>query len=177
MRQALPVQLNPSSRNSARPPSSAPPPSMRRCRPRRHRRRGGPPGPPGHTRPVVPGEDVQEGVGLKPAQCPHGQTLFAGDAPPPWRHQGMEMPPLRPMVTASPWPQLVWGACGEAPRASWPAGVPRGTDGPRVQATVARWTGASRVSKRTPPQAMAEVGGVPRRVGPVGQWAQAPTGA
>ena len=33
------------------------------------------------------------------------------------------------------------------------------------------------MSKRTPPQAMAEVGGVPRRVGTVSQWAQATTGA
>ena len=173
--QALQVQLNQSSRNSSRPPSSDPPQSMRLRRPRSHRRRGGQPGHPGHTRTLVPVEDVNEVVVLKPAQCPHCQTPFSGDDPTPWRHQVIEIPPIRPMVTEYQWHQLVCAACGEATRVSWPAEVPSGTYGPRVQATVALCTGAYRLSKRTTQQAMEEVFGVPMSVGTVSQLEQATT--
>ena len=173
--QALQVQLHQSSRNSSRPPSSNPPQSMRLRRPRSQRRRGGQPGHPGPTRTWVPVEDVHEVVGLKPAPCPHYQTPFAGDDPTPWRHQVIEIPPLQPMITEYQWHQRVWAACGEATRVSWPAGVPSGMYGPRVQATVALCTGAYRLSKRTTQQAMAEVCGVPMSVGTISQLEQATT--
>jgi transposase len=175
MLQALQEQLNQTSRNSSRPPSSDPSQNVRPCRPRSHRRRGGQPGHPGHTRTLVPVEDVNEVVVLKPTQCPHCQTPFAGDDPTPWRHQVIEIPPIRPMITEYQWHQLVCAACGEATRVSWPAGVPSGTYGPRVQATVALCTGAYRLSKRMTQQAMAEVFGVPMSVGMVSQLEQATT--
>src|SRR5215510_10205808 len=175
MVQALQVQLQQTSRNSSRPPSSDPPQNVRPRRPRSHRRRGGQPGHAGHTRTLVPVEDVNEVVVLKPTQCPHCQTPFAGDDPTPWRHQVIEIPPIRPTITEYQWPQLVWAACGEATRVAWPAGVPSGTYGPRVQATVALCTGAYRLSKRTTQQAMAEVFGVPMSVGTVSQLEQATT--
>lgn len=128
--QALQGQLHQPARNSARPPANAPPQRMRLRRPRRHRRRGGHPGHPGHTRTLVPVEDVHEVVGLKPPQCPPCPTSFAGDAPTPWRHPVMEMPPIRPMVTEYQWHHRVCVACGQATRASWPTGVPSGTYGP-----------------------------------------------
>src|SRR5215471_3767113 len=175
MLQALQEQLNQTSRNSSRPPSSAPPQNVRPCRPRSHRRRGGQPGHPGHTRTLVPVEDVNEVVVLKPTQCPHCQTPFADDDPTPWRHQVIEIPPIQPTITEYQWHQLVCAVCGEATRASWPAGVPSGTYGPRVQATVTRCTGAYRLSKRTTQQAMEEIFGVPMSVGTVSQLEQATT--
>lgn len=140
--QALHAQLQQTSRNSSRPPSSDPPSHLRSPRPRSKRRRGGQPGHAGHTRTLVPVEDVQEVVVLKPVHCPHCQTPFAGDDPTPWRHQVIEIPPIRPLITEYQWHQLVCAACGEVTRAPWPAGVPNGTYGPRVQATVALCTGA-----------------------------------
>jgi transposase len=175
MLQALQAQLTQTSQNAARPPSSDPPQSVRPRRPRSHRRRGGQPGHPGHTRTLIPVEDVKEIVVLKPAQCPHCQTPFSGEDPTPWRHQVMEIPPLRPLITEYQWHQLVCAVCGEATRVSWPAGVPSGTYGPRVQATVALCTGAYRLSKRTTQQAMEEVFGVPMSVGTISQLEQAPT--
>jgi transposase len=175
MLQALQAQLTQTSQNAARPPSSDPPQSVRPRRPRSHRRRGGQPGHPGHTRTLIPVEDVNEIVVLKPAQCPHCQTPFSGEDPTPWRHQVMEIPPLRPLITEYQWHQLVCAVCGEATRVSWPAGVPSGTYGPRVQATVALCTGAYRLSKRTTQQAMEEVFGVPMSVGTISQLEQAPT--
>src|SRR5918996_5072603 len=56
----LQEQLTQTSRNSSRPPSSDPPQSQRPSRPRGKRRRGGQPGHPGHTRTLVPVEEVDE---------------------------------------------------------------------------------------------------------------------
>ena len=65
--------------------------------------------------------------------------------------------------------------CGETTRAPWPAGVPSGTYGPRVHATVALCTGAYRWSKRTTQHVMDDLFGVPMRVGTISQSEQATT--
>ena len=118
-------------------------------------------------------EDVDEVVVIKPEQCAHCHAPLAGDDITPWRHQVMEIPPIKPVVTEYQWHQLVCTACGEGTRAPWPAGVPSGTYGPRVQATVALCTGSYRLSKRTTQQMMDEVFGVPLRVGTLSQLEQA----
>jgi len=173
----LQAQLNQTSQNSSRPPSSDPPQHRRPGHPQRHRRRGGQPGHPGHTRTLIPGEAVDEVVVLKPTQCAHCQAPLSGDDPTPWRHQVIELPPIKPVVTEYQWHQLACLTCGELTRAPWPAGVPSGTYGPRVQATVALYTGSYRLSKRTTQQAMAEVFGVPMSVGTISQLEQATTEA
>ena len=173
----LQEQLNQSSRNSSRPPSSDPPQSQRPTRPRGQRRRGGQPGHPGQTRTLVPVEDVDEVVVLKPEQCSRCHAPLSGDDPTPFRHQVIEIPPIQPVLTEYQWHQLVCPACGATTRAPWPVGVPSGTYGPRVQATVALCTGAYRLSKRTTQQAMAEVFGVPMSVGTISPLEQATTEA
>jgi len=170
-------QLHQTSRNSSRPPSSDPPQHQRPHRPRGQRRRGGQPGHPGSTRTLLPVEDVDEVVVIKPTQCTHCQAPLAGDDPKPWRHQVIEIPPIKPVVTEYQWPQLACPSCGATTRAPWPAGVPSGTYGPRVQATVALCTGAYRLSKRTTQQAMEEVFGVPMSVGTISPLEQATTEA
>jgi transposase len=175
--QALQEQLNQTSRNSSRPPSSDPPQHPQTRRPQGKRRRGGQPGHPGHTRTLLPVDAVDEVVVLKPEQCPSCHTPFTGDDPTPWRHQVIEIPPLKPIVTEYQWHQLVCAACGEVTRAPWPAGVPSGTYGPRVQATVALCTGAYRLSKRTTQQVMHELFAVPLSVGTIRQLEQATTTA
>src|SRR5438128_1159330 len=170
-------QLNQTSQNSSRPPSSDPPQHRRPGHPQSHRRRGGQPGHPGHTRTLIPVEEVDEVVMLKPTQCTHGQAPLSGDDPTPWRHQVIEIPPIKPVVTEYQWHQLACPACGATTRAPWPAGVPSGTYGPRVHATVALCTGAYRLSKRTTQQAMEEVFGVPMSVGTISPLEQATTAA
>jgi transposase len=95
----LQEQLNQSSRNSSRPPSSDPPQRQRLRRARGKRCRGGQPGHPGHARTFIPVEDVDEGVVLQPTQCTHCQAPLAGDDSQPWRHQVIELPPIKPVVT------------------------------------------------------------------------------
>ena len=177
MMQALQEQLNQTSRNSSRSPSSDPPHSERPRRPRSTRRRGGQPGHPGHTRTLVPVDEVDEVVVIKPEQCTHCQAPLSGDDPKPWRHQVIEIPPIKPVVTEYQWHQLVCAACGEVSRAPWPEGVPSGTYGPLVQATVALCTGSYRLSKRTTHQVMDEVFGVPMSVGTISPLEQATTEA
>jgi len=174
---AFQEQLNHTSRNSSRPPSSDPPHSARPRRPGSPRRRGGQPGHSGHTRTLIPVEEVDEVVDIKPAQCMYCHAPLSGDDPKPWRHQVIEIPPIKPVVTEYQWHQLVCSGCGEVTRAPWPAGVPSGTYGPRVQATAALYTGPYRLSKRATQQMMDEVFGVPLSVGTVSQLEQATTAA
>ncbi len=173
----LQEQLHQTSRNSSRPPSSDPPQLQRPRRPRGKRRRGGQPGHPGHTRTLLPVEAVDEVVVLKPEACAQCHAPLSGDDPTPWRHQVIEIPPITPVVTEYQWHQLVCAACGEVTRALWPTGVPSGTYGPRVQATVALYTGSYRLSKRTTQQMMDDVFGVPVSVGTISQLEQATTEA
>jgi transposase len=122
-------------------------------------------------------EDVDEVVVLKPKQCSGCHAPLSGDDPTPFRHQVIEIPPIKPVITEYQWHQLVCPECGETTRAPWPAGVPSGTYGPRVQATVALYTGAYRLSKRTTQHVMDEVFGVPMSVGTIGPLEQATTAA
>src|SRR6266487_1844886 len=177
MVRTLQEQLNQSSRNSSRPPSSDPPQSQRPTRPRGQRRRGGQPGHPGQTRTLVPVEDVDEVVVLKPEQCSGCHAPLSGDDPTPFRHQVIEIPPIKPVITEYQWHQLTCPECGETTRAPWPAGVPSGTYGPRVHATVALCTGAYRLSKRTTGQVMDTLFGVPMSVGTISQSEKATTEA
>ena len=96
---ALQEQLNQTSRNSSRPPSSDPPQSHRPRRPPGKRRRGGQPGHPGPTRTLIPVEEVDEVVAIKPDQCRGCQAPLSGDDPTPFRHQVIEIPPLKPLIT------------------------------------------------------------------------------
>lgn len=165
----LEEQLTQTSRNSSRPPSSDPSGSPRPKRRAGQRRRGGQPGHRGHSRSLLPIEEVAEVVPLKPERCAGCQAPLRGDDPSPFRHQVIEIPPIRPVVTEYQWHQLVCPDCGETTRAAWPEGIPSGTYGARVHATVALCTGSYRLSKRTTAEVMAELFGVPMSVGTISQ--------
>src|SRR4249919_1641681 len=112
MVRTLQEQLNQSSRNSSRPPSSDPPQSPRPRRPQGQRRRGGQPGHPGQTRTLVPVEEVDEVVVLKPEQCQGCHAPLSGEDASPFRHQVIELPPIKPIITEYQWHQLACAACG-----------------------------------------------------------------
>ncbi len=120
-------------------------------------------------------EEVDEVVVLKPDQCSGCQAPLLGDDAAPFRHQVIEIPPIQPVVTEYQWHQLVCPDCGETTRAPWPEGVPSGTYGPRVHATVALCTGAYRLSKRTTRQVLDDLFGVPMSVGTISQSEKATT--
>ena len=132
----LEERLNQTSRNSSRPPSSDPP-SLN-----------------------VPGALQGSAVGAvnrvtrarrvswcrwkrsmrwsssKPQQCRSCQAPLSGDDASPFRHQVIEIPPIKPVITEYQWHQVTCPACGETTRAPWPAGVPVA---PMVPASTPRW--------------------------------------
>jgi len=120
-------------------------------------------------------EEVDEVVVLKPEQCQGCHAPLAGEDASPFRHQVIEIPPIKPVITEYQWQQLVCSACGATTRAPWPAGVPSGTYGPRVHATVALCTGSYRLSKRTTGQVLDNLFGVPMSVGTISQSEKATT--
>jgi transposase len=149
--QQLTEQLRQDSRTSSRPPSSDPPQAIGK-RPRREpsgRRPGGQPGHEGQTRALLPVEEVDIIIPVKPTQCVHCQQPLQGADPQPQRHQVTELPPAKPVVTEYQLHRLVCSACGERTRAELPPGVPPGGFGPRVQAIAALCTGAYHLSRRT----------------------------
>jgi transposase len=132
------------SRTASRPPSSDPPQVLGK-RPRREssgRRPGGQPGHEGQTRALLPVEEVDVGLPVKPVRCQHGQHPLHGEDRQPQRPQVPEIPPMRPVVTESQVHPLGGPVGGETTRAELPMGVPTGECGPRVPAITARWTGA-----------------------------------
>src|SRR5262245_22834303 len=156
--QQLLERLQQDSHNSSRPPSSDPPQAMQ-PRPRRvpsGRKRGGQPGHQGQSRALVPIEEVETVIPVKPQPCLRCQHPLQRDDPQPYRHQVTEVPPVRPVVTESQIHRLSGPACGVPTRADLPCGVPPGGFGPRVQAMVALCTGAYRLSKRTTQEVMAD---------------------
>lgn len=173
--QRLLERLQQDSHNSSRPPSSDPPPALgkRARRGPSGRKRGGQPGHPGQTRTLVPIEDVDTVVPVKPQHCPRCQHPLQGEDPQPHRHQVTELPPVKPLVTEYQLHRLLCPACGVATRADVPPGVPTGGFGPRVQATVALCTGAYHLSKRTTQDVMADLFGMPMSLGTIANLEQA----
>lgn len=110
----------------------------------------------------------------KPRQCLRCQHPVQGEAPPPQRPQVTELPLGNPIVPAAPWHRLLGPACGAPPRAAGPLGGPTGGVGPRVQAVVARCTGAYRLSQRPPQDVLAARFGLPMRLGTSAPVEQAP---
>src|SRR5262245_29364375 len=173
--QRLLERLRMDSQNSSQPPSSDPP-ATRRPRQRRTpsgRKPGGQPGHHGQTRALVPLEDVEMVLPVKPMHCARCHHPLHGEDGQPQRHQVTELPPVRPIVTEYQLHRLVCPACGAATRADLPLGVPTGGFGPRLQATVALCTGAYHLSKRTTQDAMADLFGLVLSLGTIANLEQA----
>jgi transposase len=169
MVQPLREQRPQDSHTSSRPPSSDPPQAVAK-RPRRPpsgRRPGGQPGHEGQTRALVPVEEVNVVIPVKPERCRRCQPPLQGEEPQPQRHQVTEIPPVNPVITEYQVHRLVCPACGEATRAVLPAGVPPGGFGPRVQAITALCTGAYHRSKRTTQSVLQDLFGVALCVGTI----------
>lgn len=168
-------RLGRTSRNSSQPPSADPPQarSQRARHEPRGRRPGGQPGHEGQARALVPVEVVDVVMPLRPIRCAHCQHLLLGEDPVPERHQVVEIPSMRPVITEYQVHRLVCPDCGQATRAAWPAGIPTGDFGPRVQAITALCTGAYHLSKRTTQRVLEDVFGVSMGLGTVANLEQA----
>jgi len=134
--------------NSSLPPSSqhphAKPPITK---PKSQKKRGGQPGHPKHERALIPTDQCQEMVALKPTACRKcGRSLRGGDSE-PLRHQVWELPEIKPLVTEYQRHRLTCSCCGTTTCAPLPPGVPTGQAGPRLTALAALLMGCFRQSK------------------------------
>jgi len=173
----LQEQLGKTSRNSSRPPSSDPPAVTPRRRSASGRAPGGQPGHEGHGRSLLPVEQVDQVVPVKPTRCRQCGTALSGTDAHPQRHQVTELPPVRAQVTEYQRHTLRCPHCETLTEADWPEGVPPGAFGPRVQALVSLLSGAYRLSKRQIHALLADGFGVELAVGTVSQLEQATSAA
>jgi len=143
------ARLNQTSRNSSKPPSSDPPQTKPRAtKAPPGRTSGGQAGHEGHGRQLKPESEVDLIIEVRPESCGQCGTVLLGEDVAPERHQVTELPRIAPIVTEYRRHCLWCVACGACTQAEWPATMPRGSFGPRVQATVGYLTGRSGVSQR-----------------------------
>jgi transposase len=161
-------RLGQNSQNSSKPPSSDPP-SVSRPNNRQPsgRKRGGQPGNQGRARKLLPVEEVDTVIELRPSACCKCGSLLLGDDPNPARHQVSEIPPVKAQVTEYRQHRLSCPACGEVTAAEWPAEMPRGCFAPRAQAVVGYLTGRLGLSHRDVVEAMAALHGLSLSLGSV----------
>lgn len=161
-------QLGQNSKNSHRPPSTDPPGAVGPApKGKKKRKRGGQPGHPGACRGLVGPDEVDELQEIAPKQCSGCGGRLRGTDLNPARHQVTELPPITPFVTEYRLHALRCDCCGQTTRASLPAGVPRGAFGPRLQAMIAMFSGAYRLSKRNVEQIAADCFGLQISLGSI----------
>ena len=143
------ARLNQTSRNSSKPPSSDPPQAKpRAAKEPTGRQPGGQPGHEGHGRQLKPESEVDQIIDVRPEHCGQCGTLLLGEDAEPERHQVTELSRITPVVTEYRRHCLWCVACGARTQAAWPATMPTGSFGPRVQATVGYLTGRIGASQR-----------------------------
>src|SRR5215213_8677774 len=106
----LEVRLGQNSTNSSKPPSSDPP-HAKPAPPKvsSGKRKGGQPGHPKRSRPDLPPDTVIE---LRPDTCDRCSRPLSGDDAQPLRHQVVELPLMRPVVTEYRRHRLACPSCG-----------------------------------------------------------------
>jgi transposase len=164
----LKERLGRNSSNSSKPPSSDPP--SYKSKPEREpkgRKRGGQPGHQGHARKLLPAEEVDHIVELRPAVCAHCGRRLRGSDPHPERHQVSEVPMVKAQVTEYRRHALRCGACETQTRAAWPTGMSRSSFGPRALAVVGYLTGRLGASHREVVEAMKVLYGLELSAGSV----------
>ena len=135
--------------NSSLPPSTQHPHAKPvRAKSKSHKPRGGQPGHVKHERPLIPTDECDAVVPLKPTQCRRCGTKLSGNDPEPWRHQVYELPEIKPIVTEYQQHRLSCPGCCETTCAKLPPGVPTGQSGPKLIAFVALLMACFRQSKR-----------------------------
>ena len=142
-------QVNQNSQNSSKPPSSDPPTVKRKPPVQKGvRKQGGQPGHQGKGRRLQPAEQVDRFVISRPTSCGACGALLLGADPSPSRHQVTELPRVEPELIEYQVHCLKCLACGTKNRGAWPAEMPAGSFGPRLQATAGYLSGRFGVSRR-----------------------------
>jgi hypothetical protein len=151
-------QTQKNSQNSSKPPSTDPP--QRRAYPPQTtsgRKKGGQPGHPGTGRKDTPPGKVSRVVVSQPFACARCGALLLGEDPHPQRHQVCEIPRLEAEVVEYQCHTLTCVGCGQTNQAAWPAEMPKGRFGFRLQAMIGYLCGRFGLSQRDVPELLANL--------------------
>jgi len=157
----LEARLKLNSTNSHKPPSSdfvgakRKPPAAPTGK-----KRGGQPKHRKVHRALVPPEKLREIITCKPTHCRRCGHGLLGDDPTPLIHQVAELPKVEPIVDEYRLHRLACPGCGQTTCGTLPPGVPSGGFGPYLQAVLAMFSGAYRLSKRQIQQLSADLFGL-----------------
>jgi transposase len=154
-------RLNQNSTNSSKPPSSDRPGTQRPIKPISGRKPGGQPGHKQHKREMLPPEQVDHVVELPaPAQCGRCHRRLSGRVVDLFRHQFIEAPPLKPVVTEYRCHGKECSGCGTVTYADLPPEVADDTFGERLTGIIALLSGKYRLSKRKIQDALSDLLGI-----------------
>ena len=178
-------QVNKNSRNSSKPPSSDLPQKRTYPKPEPSgRKKGGQKGHPGKGRKLKPASQVSRVVISKPVACATCGALLLGEDPHPVRHQVSELPRVEPELIEYQLHTLACCVCGAQNAAEWPADMPTGSFGERLQATVGYLGGRFGISHRDIQEALETIfhveislGSIPAQEQGVSQAVQQPVAA
>jgi len=175
----LKARLGSDSSNSSRPPSADSPYAKPRLKKKPSKRKpGGQPGHPGSHRALLDVTEVDHVERLFPHNCDACDHELPqvpdGD---PKRKQVSEIPPVAPEVTEYQFFAVVCPHCGRRTVATASPDVPRGSFGPRAEATAIYLQGAAHLSVRETQRAFADLFGFPISIGALSRIAQRATGA
>jgi transposase len=164
-------QLERNSSNSSLPPSanppSAPPPVQKQPT---GRKIGAQPGHPGHGRPLLPVEQMDQVIIHAPATCGHcGAALTPQhrDQPPQARHQVMELPRRAVTLTEHQAYACTCPRCGKRTAAVLPAELTQSVCGERLSAAIGLLCSRVHGSRRAVREVLQEVLGAPLSLGSV----------
>jgi transposase len=164
----LKARLNQNSTNSSKPPSSDPPGTQRPSKTPSGRRPGGQPGHKHHKRELIPSDQVDKVVNLSaPDECGRCHAALRGGAVEALRHQLVEVPPLKPVVTEFRCHGRECRGCGAVTYAALPPEADGHVFGERLTAIVAVLAGKYRLSKRLIQSALSDLLGVRISLGAV----------
>jgi transposase len=164
----LKARLGLNSTNSSKPPSSDPPGTKRAPRAPKGRSPGGQPGHEYHERQQLPPQQVDRIVELQPpGKCAGCQRKLEGTRQEALRHQQVEVPALKPVVTEYRCHGLTCAHCGTLNRAALPPEVDGHVFGPRLTSLMSLLVGKYRLSKRKTREALSDLLGVRLSLGAV----------
>ena len=166
--QELLEKINRSSKNSSSPPSSDLPSISQSSKKKKSgKKRGGQPGHKGHSRHLYDVSECEAVLDHHPETCSCCGEKLSGEDIDPFRHQVVDIPPIKPIVVEHRLHQLKCNNCGVSTRAALPSDINPSGYGVGVVALVAVLSGLYRHSSRMVQNAMGDVFGIPMSLGTV----------
>lgn len=142
-------RVNKNSQNSSKPPSSDPPQKPKYSKPELSgEKKGGRNGHHGHGRKLKPPDQVSRIVKSLPTKCKDCGAALVGEDEQPERHQVSELPKIVPEIVEYQRHSLNCRVCGAKNRAEWPAEMPKGSFGERLQGLIGYLGGRFGISHR-----------------------------